>query len=74
MYFFVYLVLVFRGTLPWDIKNWIEDINFLATNFSLCDNKCKVHRGFYDAYKQIGTKVLSTTKSYMEKYNMSNIM
>ena len=40
-------LLIFRGTEPWDIKNWIEDINFVATGFPLCDNKCKVHRGFY---------------------------
>lgn len=31
-------VLVFRGTLPWDIKNWISDINFVVTNYPICDN------------------------------------
>ena len=31
-------VLVFRGTLPWDIKNWISDINFIAVNYPLCNN------------------------------------
>ena len=34
------IVLVFRGTLPWDIKNWISDINFIVTDYPLCDN-CK---------------------------------
>ena len=37
-YIFKDLVLVFRGTLPWDIKNWISDINFVATTYPLCDN------------------------------------
>lgn len=32
------LVLVFRGTLPWDIKNWISDINFVAIEYPLCNN------------------------------------
>jgi hypothetical protein len=32
------LVLVFRGTLPWDIKNWISDINFIAVNYPHCNN------------------------------------
>lgn len=35
---FIYLVLVFRGTLPWDVKNWISDINFIAINYPLCNN------------------------------------
>ena len=40
LYKYIYknLVLVFRGTLPWDIKNWISDINFVATTYPLCDN------------------------------------
>jgi hypothetical protein len=46
-----YLVLVFRGTEPWDLKNWIEDINFIPTAYPLCDNGCHVHRGFYNLYK-----------------------
>ena len=58
MYDIVNEVLIFRGTVPWDLKNWIEDINFVPTDFPLCDNKCKVHRGFYEAYKQIGSRVL----------------
>ena len=32
------IVLVFRGTVPWDIKNWISDINFIMTNYPLCNN------------------------------------
>lgn len=35
-----YLVLVFRGTLPWDLKNWISDINFLKKKYPYCDNNC----------------------------------
>jgi len=38
---------VFRGTLPWDIKNWLEDMDFIKTDYSYCDNGCKVHKGFW---------------------------
>jgi hypothetical protein len=44
------VMLVFRGTLPWDLKNWIEDIDFIPTAYPLCDNGCKVHEGFYKDY------------------------
>ena len=35
-----YSVLVFRGTLPWDVKNWVSDINFLKKKYPYCDNGC----------------------------------
>ena len=34
------IVVVFRGTLPWSIKDWIHDINFILTPFPLCNNTC----------------------------------
>lgn len=36
------IVLVFRGTVPWLIKNWIADINLFLVTYSDCDG-CKVH-------------------------------
>lgn len=60
------IVLVFRGTLPWDIKNWVSDINFVVTNYPLCDNstiyliqECKVHRGFYYAFVDIQKQIMA---------------
>ena len=32
-----FIVIVFRGTEPWLIKNWISDINFIAIPYALCD-------------------------------------
>lgn len=46
-------VLVLRGTMPFDIKNWIVDIDFVKRSYPLCDNGCQVHTGFYKAYLQI---------------------
>ncbi len=41
--FFINLVLVFRGTEPWLVKNWISDIDFIAINYPLCDNSMFFH-------------------------------
>ena len=68
------LVLVFRGTVPWDIKNWITDINFIKTKYTYCNNSCEVHRGFWQAYQQISKDVLATTKDYISKFGINNIM
>lgn len=58
------VVLVFRGTLPWDVKNWISDINFLKTKYAWCDNGCSVHRGFYEDYQDIANAVKEHVQNY----------
>lgn len=35
---------IFRGTEPWSVKNWMEDINFIKTSYPYCSNGCQVHR------------------------------
>jgi len=57
------IVIVFRGTVPWDIKNWIEDLNFLYTSYGNCDNGCKVHEGFYGDFKEIQSDFLNKVYS-----------
>jgi hypothetical protein len=44
------IVLVFRGTVPWLIKNWLADIDLVKTNFKPCGD-CQVHKGFLLAYE-----------------------
>ena len=70
-------MLVFRGTLPWDLKNWMSDINFITTAYPLCNygkplchSDCKVHRGFYDSFVDIKTQVLDEVALYKQKYNI----
>jgi len=41
------IVVVFRGTLPWFFGNDKEDIDILFTSYLLCNNDCKVGKGFY---------------------------
>ena len=67
-------MLSFRGTVPWNIKNWISDINFITTPFPLCNNKCNVHRGFYYAYNDIKNQVLNAVKTYESKYGYKKIV
>lgn len=67
------IFLVFRGTLAWDWKNWFEDINYLKTSYKRCDNKCQVHRGFYEAYSEIESQVEEYILKYNSTYNKSNL-
>jgi predicted lipase len=55
---------VLRGTLPWDIKNWFTDINFIKKKYPHCDNNCEVHRGFYEAYEDIQDHVRASIDNY----------
>ena len=38
------IIFVFRGTVPWMIKNWMEDLNYIKTDYPYCNNDCFVHR------------------------------
>jgi hypothetical protein len=40
------ILLVFRGTVPWLIKNLIQDIDFIKRDYPFCGNGCQVHRYF----------------------------
>ncbi|CAD8175749.1 unnamed protein product [Paramecium octaurelia] len=67
------IYLVFRGTLPWSITNWIEDIDFIKTDYPYCPNNCQVHRGFYYSFLGIQDQVLNTLKSLTKKYPLAKI-
>lgn len=36
------IVVAFRGTVPWSIKNWLRDLNTIKVEYPLCDG-CYVH-------------------------------
>lgn len=46
------ILVVFRGTVPWLIKNWISDIDTVKTKYDRCED-CHVHLGFFNAYKEL---------------------
>ncbi|KAK3274666.1 hypothetical protein CYMTET_17158 [Cymbomonas tetramitiformis] len=58
------IIISFTGTDPLDIKNWIDDIGLIQTDFP-CSG-CKVHKGFYDAYKSIEPQVLAALAHYRQ--------
>lgn len=47
------IAVIFRGTVPWLIKNWMSDLDFIKVNYPYCANGCKVHRGFFNSFKEL---------------------
>lgn len=38
------IIILMRGTVPWNIKNWMDDLDFITVSYEYCPNGCKVHR------------------------------
>jgi len=68
------IMIVFRGTVPWDIKNWIEDLNFIYTSYANCDNGCKVHEGFYGDFKEVQSDMMKKLNSKIKNHPDSQII
>jgi hypothetical protein len=71
------IILAIAGTDPLKIKNWIDDLDFLKTNYPLCEEygteSCEVHEGFYETYMLASDKVRSTVKSYMASFPTAKV-
>ncbi|EAR92667.1 lipase family protein (macronuclear) [Tetrahymena thermophila SB210] len=61
------IVVVFRGTVPWLIENWIADLNTFKTQYPLCQN-CYVHQGFYNQFKQLKSQLVTSFTSLRQLY------
>lgn len=61
------VMIVFRGTQPLSIKNWIDDLDFLKTSYPGCAD-CHVHRGFYYTYLEVRDQILANARSLFAKY------
>lgn len=61
------VLIVFRGTEPLSIKNWIDDLDTFYTDYPACSG-CKVHEGFYHTYLDIRATILSSAKRLFSKY------
>jgi len=59
------ILVSFAGTDPINIVNWISDIDFLPTSYPYCED-CKVHRGFYKAYKAAHNDILATVRQFQK--------
>jgi hypothetical protein len=61
--------LVFRGTLPWDLKTWISEIDTIKVKYPLCDNKCEAQAGFYKDWLQVADQVRDLVKNYTTTFD-----
>jgi len=58
-----FIMVAFSGTDPLNIRDWIDDIDYVQVDFPYCKN-CKVHKGFYDSYLSVQSQVLDLVKKW----------
>jgi hypothetical protein len=61
------IIVAFSGTDPLSIRNWIDDIDFVKTDYPYCDG-CQVHQGFYKTFMSVQEQVMNLTTSFMTQY------
>lgn len=44
------IIIIFRGTLPFSLKDWKQDFTYKKVLYPYCDNNCQVHEGFYKSF------------------------
>ncbi|EAR92668.1 lipase family protein (macronuclear) [Tetrahymena thermophila SB210] len=66
------IIVVFRGTVPWLIQNWIADLNTIKIQYPFCEN-CYVHKGFYKQFNQLKSQLIQSFTEIRQKYPSSKI-
>ncbi len=61
------IIVAFAGTDPLSIKNWIDDLNFIQTDYPYC-NGCKVHQGFLNSFNSVIAQVKSLVSSAVSQH------
>lgn len=61
------VLIIFRGTEPLDLQNWIDDLDTYFTPYDQCEG-CEVHEGFYGTYLDIQPKILAAAGALFKKY------
>lgn len=59
------IIAAFRGSV--DIQNWLANVDVVQVTYPRCSN-CKIHKGFYDAYKMVTNFVNTQVALLREKY------
>ncbi|KAL4497805.1 hypothetical protein ABPG72_000560 [Tetrahymena utriculariae] len=54
------IVVVFRGTVPWLVQNWIANLNTVKIQCPYCE-KCYVHKGFFQQFNQLKSQLIFVT-------------
>jgi len=58
------VIVAFAGTDPLRLQNWIDDLNFIKTDYPNCEG-CKVHKGFYNQYSRVQTQIVQAASSFI---------
>jgi hypothetical protein len=66
------IVVAFSGTNPFDIQQWIDDLDFIKKAYPYCSG-CEVHEGFYKTYLTIADTVRNLTKSYLSAHPTASV-
>lgn len=66
------ILVVFSGTDPVSIRNWIDDIDTVKTDYPYCSG-CRVHEGFYRTYKSVDSALKSILASYHDAHPSATI-
>ena len=66
------IVIAFSGTNPFDIQEWIDDLDFIKTEYPYCTG-CYVHEGFYKTFLAAKDEIINLTNSYMAKYPTATV-
>ena len=68
------IVIAFAGTDPKSIRNWIDDLSTLKTDYPYCSStNCQVHKGFYRSYQSTDAVVKSLLESYLSSHPGASI-
>mmetsp|Transcript_23953 Transcript_23953/g.45043 ORF Transcript_23953/g.45043 Transcript_23953/m.45043 type:complete len:295 (+) Transcript_23953:22-906(+) len=66
------IVLSIAGTDPLKLKDWIDDLDFVKTEYPMCaefgPESCSVHEGFLASYNVASAEVMSVIKSYKSSH------
>mmetsp|Transcript_1338 Transcript_1338/g.2168 ORF Transcript_1338/g.2168 Transcript_1338/m.2168 type:complete len:287 (+) Transcript_1338:84-944(+) len=66
------IIIAFSGTNPFDIQEWIDDLDFLKMDYPYCDG-CNVHEGFYKTYLSVSDQVWNLTSAYLSEHPSATV-
>jgi len=69
------IYVVFAGTDPLSIKNWIDDLNAVTVTVPCPASygTCKVHKGFYECYLAVRSQIQRAVQNHLKEYPSASI-
>lgn len=66
------IYVVFRGTEPTSISNWLNNLKFFKIKYSYCSD-CEVHLGFYESFLRVKDDVLKNLNELRKSYPTAKV-